>query len=604
MTYKNLLLLSLIHPLLAAASERDTVTLNEFTLSSYAKSAIALQPLNVTVVTDTQIEDAAETSLLPILGNQISGLFVSERGFAGYGISTSAAGQVNIRGIGQGNKVLFLIDGQPQWAGIYGHSLPDTYAANGVARVDVVKGPASLLYGSNAMGGAINIITRRADKDGTYGSARAMFGSFSTQNFNLSTGMRKSKWQANGAAQLSRSNGNREGSAMWEANEYAQVQYAHSERFECGASTEMTQSRSDFPGTEQNPLINMWTDIQRYTVGAYAKNHFTNADGGVRLYINHGKHKISDGYTPDAESVDSIFRSSDYNGGVMLYQTLRFWRGSDISVGASYQHWGGHIKNGLRESESEIGAYILVQQSLWSNKLSVNAGARVQHGTSYGNTWVPQAGFTLRPVDDGHVRVSFGKGFRAPNLRELYIGAAANADLKSEYLYNYEIELRKRAFNKRLDVCVSLYFIDAKDIIQTTMVDGRARNTNTGAFRNKGFEVETQYQATRQLTVSANYSYMHTTSQTLLYAPKNMLNAEMTYTPGAFAVTVQSHSVWRLNSGAPTPVNYSLLNLRLAYNAKITPIIKIDNITNKHYQIMYGCPMPGTTITGGVQLKM
>ena len=52
-----------------------------------------------------------------------------------------------------------LFDGQPQWAGILGHSLPDTYVASDVERVEVIRGPGALLYGSNAMGGVVNIIT-------------------------------------------------------------------------------------------------------------------------------------------------------------------------------------------------------------------------------------------------------------------------------------------------------------------------------------------------------------------------------------------------------------------------------------------------------------
>ena len=97
-----------------------------------------------------------------MLQNRIPGIFVTERGLAGYGVSGGGAGAVSIRGVGGGNKVLFLIDGQPQWAGVFGHSLPDTYVTNDIQRVEVVSGPSSLLYGSGAMGGSVNLITRRA----------------------------------------------------------------------------------------------------------------------------------------------------------------------------------------------------------------------------------------------------------------------------------------------------------------------------------------------------------------------------------------------------------------------------------------------------------
>ena len=110
-------------------------------------------------------------------------MFVTQRGLAGYGVSGGAAGTVNIRGVGSGNKVLFLIDGQPQWVGVFGHSLPDTYVTNDVQRVEVVSGPSSLLYGSGAMGGSVNLITRRPDREGFYGSLRAMGGSYGSQKY-------------------------------------------------------------------------------------------------------------------------------------------------------------------------------------------------------------------------------------------------------------------------------------------------------------------------------------------------------------------------------------------------------------------------------------
>ena len=59
----------------------------------------------------------------------------------------------------------------------------DTYVASDVERVEVIRGPGSLIYGSNAMGGVINIITRRPNETGRHSEARVMYGSFNTQKY-------------------------------------------------------------------------------------------------------------------------------------------------------------------------------------------------------------------------------------------------------------------------------------------------------------------------------------------------------------------------------------------------------------------------------------
>lgn len=104
----------------AQTTEAPRVTeLQKVEVTAPMKTRIELLPLNVSVVTDSVINNSAESSLLPVLTDRVAGLFTSERGFAGYGISGGAAGTVNIRGVGQGNKVLFMIDGQPQWAAVF-----------------------------------------------------------------------------------------------------------------------------------------------------------------------------------------------------------------------------------------------------------------------------------------------------------------------------------------------------------------------------------------------------------------------------------------------------------------------------------------------------
>lgn len=605
----------------AAAEEvyKDTVNIKELVVTAPLKIDPDLIPLNLTQVTAAEIEKSGESSLLPVLVSKVPGLFVTERGFAGYGVSGGSAGEVNIRGVGQGNKVLFMIDGQPQWAGVFGHSLADTYVANGIEKVEVVKGPSSLLYGSNAMGGSINLVTKIQRKDGVTGRARASFGSFSTQRFALSTGYKKGRFSATLSGQLDRSNGNRAGSAFWLANEFVQLKYAISGQWSVAGMLDMTQSHANNPGTLQSPLENMWTDIFRGTGGIYIKNNYEKADGGVQGYINWGNHDLDDGNAPGTTPKDYLFHSKDYNMGLTIYENFYPWQGNTLSAGIDFQHWGGSIWNtdkadeSIRSSEAshkvnEIAGYVMIQQRLFNDIMNINGGVRLQHGTTYGNIWVPQAGVIFKPGHSSEIKASFSKGFRSPNIRELYLYPPANPDLKPEYMLNYELSYRQHLLNYRLMLGAALFYIDGKNMIQTVRVDGRPHNVNTGAFHNKGFEVEAAYSILANLQANASWSYLHTDSDNL-YSPKNKLNAEISYSPGSFSFTLENMNIWSMKNGNPdgSKENYSLFNLRVAYTLEtsvpVTLSVKIDNITDKKYQIIYGCPMPGTTIMGGVEFK-
>lgn len=605
----------------------DTTSLQEVLITAPVKTNIALTPLNVTTVTSKEIEESTESSLLPVISNHVPSFFMSERGMEGYGVSGGSAGTVNIRGVGGGNSVLFMIDGMPTWAGFYGHANPDTYSVNGVEKVEVVKGPSSLLYGSGAMGGSVNIITKKQNTEGFTGKARAMFGSYYTSKFNLMTGFKKDKFSAVLSGQLDRSNNNRPNSAFWLANEYIQMQYAISSHWNIGTTVDMTQSRANNPGTLQAPLENMWTEIFRGNGAVYARNSYKNVNGGVQAYINWGSHDLDDGNTPGKPENHYLFHLRDYNMGFSIFETVNPWEGNDLSAGIDFQHWGGHAWNTEKENvfdpnnegksysrseskyhENEIAGYLMMQQGFIRNILSLNAGVRLQHNSQYGNIWVPQAGFIIRPVSQSEIKFSFGKGFRSPNIRELYLYAPANKNLDPEYLLNYELSYRQTVLKGKLNYGIALYFIDAKNIIQTQQIDGRPKNVNTGKFRNKGFELDATWHFAPRWQIYGGYAYLHTTKANLLYAPKNKFDVSLSFNPGDFELSLENNNIWSLNNGNPDgPVSYSLLNFRGAYTSPtripVTFFVKVDNIFDNKYEVIYGCPMPGITVMGGVEFK-
>lgn len=606
---------------LAAQSANDTTVLQELLVTAPEKINPALTPLDVTVVTSEEIDKSAESSLLPVLQSKIPSMFVTERGMEGYGVSGGGAGTVSIRGIGSGNKVLFMVDGMPQWAGVFGHSNADTYVANGVERVEVVKGPSSLLYGSNAMAGSVNIITKKQTQDGFSGRARAMFGSHYTSKFNVATGFKKDKFSIYGAGQLDRSNGNRKNMDFWLANQYINMQYSPSDHWNVGSNVVMTQSKANNPGSLQKPMFDMWTNIFRGTGSIYVNNKYKNVHGGIQAFINWGHHDVDDGYTltDDPAKDNYIFHLNDFNMGFSLFETINPWVGNDLSVGVDFQHWGGHIWNTYKENGEEYGdarhhinevaGYVMMQQAFVKNIININAGVRLQHNSKYGNVWVPQAGFVIHPVPLADIKFSFSKGFRSPNIRELYLYMPANEELKPEEMLNYELSYRQTLLNGNLNFGVALYYINAKNIIQTV----NRLNINSGKFINKGFELDATWRFCKVFTLYGGYAYLHTNSNNLLYAPKNKLDFSLTYAPGQFEFTLENTNVWDfLTQNDLTNENikekgYSLLNFRGAYTypSKVpaTLFVKVDNITNKKYDIVYGFPMPGITVMGGVEVK-
>lgn len=582
-----------------------------------AKAPVALLPLDVRIVGADVIEKSTETNILPVLQNHVPGMFVTERGLAGYGVSGDAAGSVTIRGVGGGNKVLFLIDGQPQWAGIFGHSLPDTYVSNNVQRVEVVSGPSSLLYGSGAMGGSVNLITRRATEEGLTGSLRAMGGSYGTMKYGARAGYRVGKMRAYAAASYERSDGNRRGMEYWLANQYASLNYDFSSHWEGGANVMITETRADNPGSvyRAQPL-DMWAEQLRTTASVFVKNHYDISSGGIQAYYNWGKHKIDDGLDSDDVPRTYLFNSRDYNMGITLYQTVKPWQGNDLSVGIDFKHWGGRAYNTDKASGeeepvidrhvNEIAGYAMMQQSLFANRLSINAGVRLEHSSQFGNEWLPQAGFVFRPMTSNRVKFNYSKGFRSPNIRELYMYPPHNPDLRPERMNNFEIELRQWFPSKGINAGLALYYINGDNLIQTVRSEGRPlNNINTGKFINKGFEVDFNYVLSPSWTFTANYAYLHTDTR-IVGAPKNKLFGEVSYSPGQWQFSLDAIGIWGLNN-EETSQSYGVVNARAAYTVALrTPLmlfIKGENLTAARYQINYGFPMPKATVMAGLELR-
>ncbi len=189
-------------------------------------------PMTVSVVGRPQLEASRQSSVLPVLNSQVPGFFSTSRGVMGYGVSTGASGQMSLRGIGGPAQaglpttgLLVLIDGHPQYMGLMGHPIADAYQTMMAERVEVLRGPASVLYGSNAMGGVINIVTRKMQEDGVNTSINIGAGSYGTLQTEATNRIRKGRFSSTVTASYNRTDGHRADMAFEQYGGYAKLGY-------------------------------------------------------------------------------------------------------------------------------------------------------------------------------------------------------------------------------------------------------------------------------------------------------------------------------------------------------------------------------------------
>lgn len=635
MTKKDILLTSLILNALIfygnvsysspkSTSEKDTlkpVNLNTVVITANkTKVNRNSVPLTLSVVEREEIEASGHTSVLPVLSMNVPGLFVTQRGVSGFGISEGSAGTINIRGVGQGNKVLMLLDGQPQWAGIFGHAIPDLYLSSDAERVEVIRGPGSLLYGSNAMGGVVNIITRKHLNDGRHTQAGISYGSHNTQKYSISNGYSKGGFTSFVSFNHESTEGHRVRSDFGITNGFIKAGYNFGEKFSLSTDIALTKINNQNPGRADDPIIDNIMDIYRGSASLIFENRHKYGSGALHLFTSMGEHTINDGYKIGSSPKNYLFNSKDHNTGVMLYQNIRLFKGNSFTLGFDYKKWGGKAWNTPIDESSaytpvtlvdkevdEAAGYFILQQDFFTN-LTLNGGLRVEYNSVFDVAFIPQIGLSLKLTPVNTIKASISKGYRSPNLRELYMFQPRNPDLLPENMINIEVSAGHTMLNSNLTAELTLFYIDGWNMIQTVVINGVPKNLNTGLFNNKGFEIQASYRIKPELRADFNYSFLNT-SKPIIAAPKHKLFASIGYTPGDFSFNFNAQHIGGLylNTATRAEENYTTFNARASYKFEYKKIrtrlfLSGDNLTDVSYSINEGFPMPGITFSAGFDI--
>ena len=580
-------------------------------------------PMTVSVVGRDILTAEYQTNVLPTVMQQVPGLFVTSRAMLGYGVSTGAAGGINLRGItGGAGQLMVLIDGHPQYQGIYGHPISDSYQTLMAERVEVLRGPASLLYGSNAMGGVINIVTRRPPigHDLVTTNITLGVGSWGTIQAEGSNLVRSGKFSSTVAAQYGRTDNHRPRMGFEQFGGYLKLGYDFNAHWNAYIDANITHFNASYPGSTEKPMFDADQWITRGVISAALENHYGKTSGALSFYTNFGRHKIDDGTADPAKPTQRYFRSKDALMGVSWYQSAQLFEGNRLTVGIDYQHIYGKAYYTSKETDeeletpnkqsgkshrNEIAGYVDFRQDI-TEWLIVDAGIRVDHHSITGTEWIPQAGIVIRPISTGEIKAMVSKGFRNPTMREMYLYPPSNTDLKPERLWNYELSWRHR-LNNGVRYGLNIFYLKGDNMIQTIPVDGKPCNVNTGEVENWGVEAEFNYPIGRSFDIFANGTFLHMKNK-IVAAPEGLANIGVNYHQNKWFASLGLQMIANLYTAVgeeETKENAWLLRASVTYavTRNISLWVRGENLLAQKYEINLGYPMPRATFMGGVSLN-
>ncbi len=569
--------------------------------------------------------------------------------------SISIRGSSEMLGGGVGNRVLLLIDGRPAITADTGGANWSLLPMDVVRRVEVVKGALSPLYGSNAMGGVINFITKsptnskktklnigwgyfeKPPKWMGHTEQRSDFGDIGITHSN-------SYHRLGYLFHLSgkKSDGYRQNTGFSFYNAYGKTQYATQGYLKLCLSLGRTSMERGYPHiwliNNEVPYVHPLKVAHEKTNDRQKKNLWnfdlfltspldSNSKVSAHLYYfeNYSKSLFNPNNQADDNRPYGFFTDSDARktGGLVQVDIYRF-RNNYLILGLDAQidtvdsspadiMFGKHQANtlaGFAQDKITVG-----------NDVAITLGARYDYrhlvkGESDGQI-SPKFGLSYQADDDTTLRFSLGQAFRVPSLAEIYlkkevhsgINFRQNPSLKAEKLRFYaEIGLRRKLSNF-LKTDTSLFICDVSDMIfWERLSEDEFQVTNLNRSVTKGVETSAKF-SWGGLSATANYTYLDAQDRTegrtddkLPYKPKHTAYAALDYQYSRFKLGASLRYVSEVEEAIfypnDVPKAFYVANAKLSYNLsdRVTLSIAVNNLLNRQYEEMARYRMPGKAI--------
>lgn len=590
---------------------RDTVLV---TATRAPTSSVALGA-SVDVIDRTQIE-ASEIGNVSDLLRNTGGLSVLRTGNTG-GLTT-----LFLRG-GESDYTKILIDGIPvnQPGGTYDFAHIPT---DNISRVEIVRGPQSAVFGSDAIAGVIQVFTRRGGNspEADYSIEGGTFGTLQQR-----AGVRGSWKKFDASNTFSRSDTDNIGlnNDYRNSSYFGNFGFTPDSRQALRATLMNVSTKAGAPGVNALGFTSFGPDnrISRLeraggvTYRALVGSRLTQ-DLAYRLYDH--DYTFLSAFGPSY--ILHTRHRFEYHGDVALPVAGTF------SYGVDFDRENATVA-GKRRSRDNTGYYVQQQFGLW-NHLDVTAGVRIEDNDSFGTSTNPRLGVSLRLRPATRLRFTAGTGIKEPNFTENFSESSfflGNPDLLAERSRSWEAGIEQTFFRNRLTADLAWFDNRFRNLIELVgQPDGSSRYQNIGREFARGLELRMRARMQR-VTAETNYTYLdghiQESMQTsfpfrpgdpLLRRPRHSGDVALTWTGAKWTAFWATRFVGRRADSdfftfqIPLTRNprYSASDASFTYDfvRQLSVFVRLENIFDRDYQEVLGYEALGRSIIVGTKIRL
>ena len=569
---------------------------------------------SISVITADDIASRQEVLVSDIL-RQVPGITLSRNGGVG-GITS-----VRIRGA-ESEQTVTLIDGievndlsTPGGGYNFAHLLTDD-----IERIEVLRGPQSTLYGSNAIGGVVNVITRTPQAPlEMFGVAEG--GSFSTYRANAGIGTRQDSYYAmlsgsyydtRGISSADKANGFSEKDGYNNASLWAKGGVTLSDAIEVGGTLRYSDGKNEFDsfdfvlgvkdGNEKGHTEEL--NGSTFLKAALLEGRFENL-----LRVNWAKTTRTN-FTDNAASfkAKSDRLNFEYQGTFHLNENHLITAGAKAENNKIRTESFGAFASMVR-GQADINSLYALYQGTLIEALTVTAGVRYDdHETFGGHTTLRFSGAYDIAQSGTIIRASWGEAFKAPTLFQLF-SSFGNPALKPETAKGWDAGVEQRFLGGDAQVSATYFWRKTQNQIDFSFAT--FSYANIGRTRARGLELTGEISLGPSVWLSANYTYTAArnldTGAHLVRRARNSANAtaEWQITERLKSVLGVEYTGKQDDNGGRRLDSFVVVDLRASYALTDTLELfgRVENLFDENYQQITGYGTPGRSAFGGVRAK-